>query len=329
MEKSPGRTLRIAAIQMVSKVGAIEENLAHARELLEQAVKEGAQLVIFPELMPSGYTLAARIWEGAEPSQGPTAAWLREAAAQFGVYVGTSFIEAQDGHFYNTFVLAAPDGHEAGRVHKEHVETYFFKGKKGTRHVIETEIGKIGVGICGDNHYASLLPALQREQVDLMLMPHAWPAPKEVTQMISEEDIQRQTRLAKKIASLYHRNLGVPVVYVNRVGPAAVDKGPGLTSRFMNSPHFKFAGLSTIIDSNGELKIQLSDQEGAAIADVLLDPGLKTAPTPPAYGNWVFPGPITRDIIFGLDGIAGKIWYTFNTERKRISRRVEAGSVTG
>lgn len=327
MKKTHARILRIAAIQMISQVGEIEHNLARARQLLKMAVDQGAQMVVFPELMPSGYTLATRIWGGAEPSQGPTANWLREVAAEFRVYAGTSFIEAKDGHFYNTFVLVTPRGREAGRVRKAHAETYLFKGRQDTRHVIDTGIGKIGVGICGDNHYASLLPELQREKVDLMLMPHAWPAPVQVSKTISPEDIQRQHNLALEIASLYQRNLGVPVVYVNRVGPAALDKGPGLTAHFMNSPHFHFAGLTTIVDSDGEVKDRLADREGAAIADVHLDPRRKTAPPPPAHGKWVFPGPITRDIIFGLDGTAGKIWYTFNPRRKKISRQVEAGEL--
>jgi len=324
MKKLNGKTLRIAAIQMVSKVGANKENLVQAHRMLKTAIEHDVQMVIFPELMPSGYTLAPKIWQGAEPSNGVTVNWLRKTAAQFGVYIGTSFIEAKAGQFYNTFVLVSPEGKELGRVRKAHAETYFFRGKKDTRHVIDTEIGKIGVGICGDNHYASLLPELQREKVDLMLMPHAWPAPVKITRTISREDIQRQQNIAKEIALVYQQNLGVPVVFVNRVGPAALDKGPGLTAHFMNSANFHFAGLSTIIDSDGEVKAQLSDREGAAIADVHLNPKLKTAPPPPAYGKWIFPGSITRDIIFGLDGTAGKIWYTLNPKRRKISRRVGA-----
>ena len=322
-----GKTLRIAAIQMDSKVGEIKENLVHAHQLLKKAAANDAQMVIFPELMPSGYTLATKIWQGAEPSNGATTNWLRMAAAQFGVYIGTSYIEAKDGHFYNTFVLATPQGKEAGRVRKAHTETYFFRGAKKTRHVIDTDIGKIGVGICGDNHYASLLPELQRERVDLMLMPHAWPTPAKVTKTISKEDIQRQQNLAKEISEMYQQNLGVPVVFVNRVGPAALDKGPGLTSHFMNSANFHFAGQSTIIDSDGELKVRLSGLEGTAIAEVHLNPALKIAPTPPAHGKWVFPGPITRDIFFGLDGAVGKIWYSLNPKRRKISRRVAANEL--
>lgn len=319
------KRLKIAAVQMVSEVGAIEENLARATMLVKVALAQGAEMVIFPELMSSGYTLSAKIWQGAEPTNGPTADWLRDIAGEYGIYVGTSFIEAAGGHFYNTFVLANPAGKEAGRVRKAHAETYFFRGAKGTRHVIETEIGKIGVGICGDNHYASLLPELQREQVDLMLMPHAWPSPCRVNGKISAADIERQEGMAKKIAVLYQQHLGVPVVFVNRVGAAALDKGPGLTAKFMNSENFHFAGLSTIVDSDGAVLAQMGGKEGAAVAEVILNSALKTAPTPPAFGKWVFPGSAARDILFGLDGAAGKVWYAINPKRRKIARRVAAG----
>lgn len=322
MDSINQRTLKIAAVQMVSQVGLIEDNLKHAYRLLKVALAREAEMVIFPELMPSGYTLAAKIWKGAEPSDGPTVDWLKQVSKEFGIYVGTSFIEAREGHFFNTFALASPKGSIAGKVRKEHAETYFFRGAKGTRHVIDTEVGKIGVGICGDNHYASLLPELQREQVNLMLMPHAWPAPKEVTDTVNEEDIARQTNLAREIAKVYQKYLGVPAVFVNRVGPAALDKGPGLVSHFMNSPVYHFAGLSTIVDSDGQVVAQMGDKEGVAVAEVCLEPARKKAPPSPAYGKWLFQGPLIRDVVFGLDGAAGKIWYRLNPNRRKIAQEI-------
>ena len=56
MKKLNGKTLRIAAIQMVSKVGANKENLVQAHRMLKTAIEHDVQMVIFPELMPSGYT---------------------------------------------------------------------------------------------------------------------------------------------------------------------------------------------------------------------------------------------------------------------------------
>ena len=60
--------------------------------------------MLLPELMPGGYTLTPEIWNTAEPFDGATTRWLRELGKQFGLYVGTTFLEADGDDFYNTFV---------------------------------------------------------------------------------------------------------------------------------------------------------------------------------------------------------------------------------
>ena len=63
------------------------------------------------------------------------------------IWLGASFLEASGADFYDTFVLTAPSGNEAGRVRKQipaGPEAYFFRGEIGS-HVISTPIGKIGV----------------------------------------------------------------------------------------------------------------------------------------------------------------------------------------
>src|SRR5260370_3437252 len=144
-----GSTLRVAAAQMESRNGEVEANLAHATALVEEAARRGAQLVVFPELMPTGYVLTKEIWNAAEPREGPTVHWLKESSKRWGIWLGTSFLEAVGEDFFNTFVLTAPTGEEAGRVRKQFPaiwEAYFFNGDPGS-HVIEPTLGKIGLGI--------------------------------------------------------------------------------------------------------------------------------------------------------------------------------------
>lgn len=100
--------------------------------------------------MPSGYTLTQAIWHYAEPFFGPTVAWVTQIAKQLTLYLGTSFLEAEGEDFYNAFSLASPDGTIVGKVHKSppaSLEAFFYRAGTG-RQVIETEIGRIGVGIC-------------------------------------------------------------------------------------------------------------------------------------------------------------------------------------
>jgi N-carbamoylputrescine amidase len=174
------RHLTVSVVQMDSQVGKTSANLEHAGELVRAAARQGAQIVLTPELMPCGYTLTKAIWDYAEPFDGPTTTWLRRLARQLKVYLGTSFLEACGEDFYNTFALAAPDGSIAGKIRKNppaSLEAFFYRGGDGP-HVIETALGRIGVGICFENLLYEHLQQMQQASVDLILQPTAAGRPK-------------------------------------------------------------------------------------------------------------------------------------------------------
>jgi N-carbamoylputrescine amidase len=324
------KTIRIAAIQVESQLGQIEVNLAHATPLAERAADEGAQLVLLPELFSSGYFLDRELWDAAEPRVGPTVRWLTETAARLGVWLGTSYLEAEGEHFFNTFVLATPEGGEAGRVRKRNAERYFFKynGYSGS-HVIPTPLGRLGVGICADNHFAFLPRLMQAESIDLMLMPHAWPMAWRPSRFESAADIERARRKAQGLAPLYADLLGVPAVFANQVGPKGFRSWTGLLGKLMNPAHVYLPGLSTIADSDGTIRGQLEYEEGLIVADVTLDPLRKRCKAVPSYGyyHWIHPGPPLRDAILGLDAAIGRLWYRFNRERRQKARQVSCRKV--
>lgn len=83
-----------------------------------QAIQQGAKLVLLPEMMPDGYTLNEAIWGTAEPFDGPSTQWMRALSKRFAIYLGTSFLEADGEHFYNTFVLTGTQGEVVARVRK-------------------------------------------------------------------------------------------------------------------------------------------------------------------------------------------------------------------
>jgi N-carbamoylputrescine amidase len=214
------RILRVAAVQMESKNGLIEANLEHAAGLIEQAVERGAKLVLLPEFMPTGYMMTRAIWEAAEPKEGPTVKWLKENSKRLKVWLGTSFLEADDDHFFNTFVMTTPDGKEAGRVRKQTpavFEAYFTKGDRGP-HVIDTEFGKIGVGICYENLLCYLPQMMCRQSVDMMLMPHSAPTPMQ-NPLCSREYVEFYDSTLRECAQRTARLLGVPAIMANKCGP--------------------------------------------------------------------------------------------------------------
>jgi predicted amidohydrolase len=86
----PPRTLRLAAVQVESRDGEAEANLARAGLLVAEAAARGARLVLCPELLAAGYLYDESIWEAGEPRDGATETWLRRLAAVHRIYLGAS-----------------------------------------------------------------------------------------------------------------------------------------------------------------------------------------------------------------------------------------------
>jgi N-carbamoylputrescine amidase len=307
-------------VQVESRHGKIAENHARATPFIQQAAAAGARLVVLPELFASGYIPNKAIWDLAEPPGGPTAAWLKEASRRLGIWLGAGLVETDGRDFFNVFILCGPDGNIAGTARKDNAEAFCFKRGLGI-HVIETTIGRIGVGICADNHFASLMALLQAEAVDLILMPHAWPTPVRTTRLVSERDIREQREKPQQLAALYARCLGVPVAFVNGIGRMA--PLAGLLGRVMPPDVFYLEGRSRIIDSDGTLKAALGDEAGVITADVTLDRSRKRSIKPPSYAGWLHPGSaIARNVIIPLDIAFGVLSYRLDPRRRRKARAV-------
>jgi N-carbamoylputrescine amidase len=256
------RSLRIAIVQMQSISHDIDGNLKRATTFAETAASRGAKLVLFPEFMPTGAYLAADTWDSAEPGNGKTVKWLKSTSGRLHVWLGAGFFEADGEDFYDTFVLTTPEGKEAGRVRKQvpaESEAYFFRGYAGS-HLIDTEIGKIGVGICAENYYCAFASRMLSQSADLILMPHAAPDMSESGGLPSPP--------GTRIASWYAGKLGVPVAMVNKVG-RSYKPPPNEIKGF-------FPGLSAIVDSDGTVRQSMDDKEGIGIADVTMDPSRKS-----------------------------------------------------
>ena len=142
--------IKVAALQLDCHAGHVEENLAHGSLLVETAVQQGARLVLLPELMPGGYQLTEAIWDSAETINGKSVTHFKALAKRHSVYLGTSFLEAEGEDFFNSFVLIDPTGEVVGQVRKSpaaSVEAYFYRSGNDS-HVIETDLGRIGIAIC-------------------------------------------------------------------------------------------------------------------------------------------------------------------------------------
>jgi N-carbamoylputrescine amidase len=313
--------LRVAGVQLECRLGRGFDNRSRARLLVGRAASSGARLVVLPELFSPGYAVSRTLWRFAEAGEGPTLRWLEQTAAEHGVYLGGGYVERDGLDFYNCWALVDPAGKVLGRTRKTFTEYGSFAPGAASTHVIETPLGTVGVGICADNHRTVMLQLMQRERVDLVLMPHAWPLPRHRSVTVSADDVAHAEREADDLARLYARNLGVPAVLVNQVGPLG-SRWDGVMGRLFDPAVFRFGGHSSIADASGQVLCRLGAEQGVMVADVMLDPAHRIATPPEDHLGYVTPAHGTalfRHLLVPAGSLASRVRYALSRKRRQAA----------
>jgi len=151
----------IALAQISCEQGNKEKNLETIRENVAKAKREGAQLVIFPELSLTGYVVRDQIYELAERIPGPSTRFVEELAKESKLHIIFGMPEASEkaqATLYNSAILVGPKG-VIGKYHKMYLPTHsVFEEKRYFRPgyqvaVFDTKLGKIGLVICYDIYF--------------------------------------------------------------------------------------------------------------------------------------------------------------------------------
>ena len=317
------RNLRVASIQLETRLGEVETNLHHAEQLVIRAAAEGASLVVLPELFNTGYLANRDLWSHVEPRSGRTARWLSTLAHRFEVYLGGGLVVWDGVDVVNGFAVAGPDGAVVGWAQKSNAEAYLFQRGHGT-HVIQTGIGRLGIGICADCQSPRILRALHQHAAELVLMPHAAPTPAVARGAVSSADIAEQRRRMAELPVTYARALGVPAVFVNQTG--AMAPMSGILGRLMDPDVFRLQGGSRTVDSDGVVVGSLDVAEDVLVADVTLDPARRTWHAPRSYGGWLTPGnPLVRRLVIPADIGLGRLSYRRGRGRRRSCLAASGG----
>jgi deaminated glutathione amidase len=179
----------VAALQMVSGPG-VQANLDVARQLLEQASAQGAELAVLPEYFClMGWKDSDKLAVQETPGQGVIQDFLAASARELKLWIvgGTVPLRASDSqHVRNSSLVYAPSGECAARYDKIHLFR-FDNGQEqyDESRVIESGAGpvsfdlpsvdghtyRVGLSICYDLRFPELYRALKS---DVLLVPSAF-----------------------------------------------------------------------------------------------------------------------------------------------------------
>ncbi len=168
-----------------------------ACSVIEEAAGRGARLVAFPEAFVPGFPVWAgveapirthelfkRLAASAVTIDGPELVRIRQTAQRRGIFVSIGFTEGTPtsvGCLWNSNALIGADGALLNH-HRKLVPTWYEKliwangDARGLR-VCATELGRIGMLICGENTNPLARFALmaEGEQLHIASYPPAWP----------------------------------------------------------------------------------------------------------------------------------------------------------
>ena len=227
------KSFKIALAQFSPHIGNIEANTQKMLEQINEAKKQKADLILFPELSTVGYpaedlllrpSLAKRTHKAFEQlSQ------VKDIVMVFG-FVNQS----EEGHRYNSAAVMK-DGQVLGVYNKQNLPNYSVFDEKryfseGHQHLVFEYLGhKFGVLICEDIWSLSTVHQLSQLNVETALVLNA--SPYEVGK--PQHRVTTMSQLAKQ--------LNINLVYTNQIG---------------GQDDLIFDGTSFVINKDGNIALQ-------------------------------------------------------------------------
>ncbi|MSV29827.1 MAG: acyltransferase [Bryobacterales bacterium] len=227
---------------------------------LKQAADAGAQIVCLQEIFNGPYFCAEQVtrwYDAAEPvPDGPTIRLMQEQARLYGMAIIVPVYEReQEGVYYNTAAVIAPDGAYLGKYRKTHIphvapgfwEKFYFRPGNLGYPVFDLGFARIGVYICYDRHFPEGARALGLNGAEIVFNPSA-------TVAGLSEHLWKLEQPAHAVANGYF------IAAINRVGTEAP----------WNIGHFY--GTSYFCNPRGQIIAQASrDHDEVLTADIDLE----------------------------------------------------------
>jgi len=235
-------------------------NIDNQMKLVEDAAKQGVQMLCFQEIFTTPYFCAeqqTRWYEAVEKvPDGPTVKLMQDVAKQHGmVLIVPIYEEEQTGIYYNTAAVIDADGKYLGKYRKTHIphvapgfwEKFYFRPGNLGYPCFDTAFARIGVYICYDRHFPEGARCLGLNGAEIIFNPSA-------TVAGLSEYLWKLEQPAHAVANGYF------VGAINRVGTEA----PWNIGEFYGQSYF--------CDPRGQIIAEGSrDQDELIVADLDMD----------------------------------------------------------
>ena len=238
--------ISISLAQIDVKLGQEQANLMAVTDLIKEASRRGSQLILLPELWPTGYDLEHASSYTTPVDQGLFAD-IAELARQYRIdIIGSQLSLISSSQHGNTAVYYNRDGENLGVYHKIHLfglmeEDQYLTGGDAIS-IVDTDWGKVGLTICYDLRFPELFRAYAFSGVKAVVIVAEWPKPR----LSHWRTLLRARAIENQIF----------IIACNRVGTT------GSTN---------FFGHSCIIAPDGEAIIEAGEQSGLYTAEIDLE----------------------------------------------------------
>jgi N-carbamoylputrescine amidase len=248
-------SIKIALIQMAC--GEIPaENEQKTIQFIENAAKNGAQIICLQELFDAQYfpqTVDIQGYKYAHIFPDDQTERLAAVARRLGVVlIVPQYEEAMPGVYFNSVYVLDADGKWLGKYRKTHIpdgpqylEKYYFTPGDLGYPVFDTRFGRIGVAICWDEWFPEVARILALQGANILFYPSAIGSEPDRPNYSSDEAWRTVIR-AHGITN------GVFVAAVNRVG---------------QERDMSFYGKSFVSDPFGEIICQAGGDDQILFAD--------------------------------------------------------------
>jgi N-carbamoylputrescine amidase len=249
--------LVVAALQLALSV-SVAENIAAVSDLVREAAGRGAKLILPPELFEGPYfcrTQDEGHFARALPvDEHPAVLAMRQLAEELGVYIPTSFFEAEGHHHYNSLAMVDDKGRVMGVYRKSHIpdgpgysEKFYFRPGNTGFQTYRTRYGIVGPAICWDQWYPETARALMLDGAEILLFPTA------IGTEPHDPDLDTSRMWRRAMIGHAVSNV-VPVVAANRIGIESDQR---------------FYGHSFICDERGDILAEFGAEETGVLTATL------------------------------------------------------------